>query len=170
MANERPGAVTFKGAPLTLIGPELKVGDKAPDFTLINNAMQPVKLSSSSGKTRLILAVPSLDTPVCAIEAKKFNDKAAAFGDSTVTYVVSLDLPFAQKRFLGEEKATNVVALSDYQDREFGQAYGTLIKELKILSRAVFVVGPDDTIKYVEYVPEVAQEPNYEKALAAVQG
>lgn len=170
MAQERQGAVTFKGGPMTLIGPELKVGDKAPNFTLINNAMQPVTLSSTSGKTRLILSVPSLDTPVCALETKKFNEKAAAFGDSAVTYVVSLDLPFAQKRFCGAEGTDKIQALSDYQERAFGESYGTLIKELKILSRAVFVVAPDDTIKYVEYVPEVAQEPNYEKALAAVQG
>ncbi len=169
MAQERKGLVTFKGGPMTLLGPELKVGDNAPDFTVVDNAMAPVTLGSSKGKTRLICSVPSLDTPVCSIETKKFNEKAASLDGNAIVYVVSLDLPFAQKRFCGAEGTTKITALSDFKSRSFGDNYGVVIKELGLLARAVFVVGADDKIKYIEIVKEVAQEPDYDKALAAVK-
>lgn len=169
MAQERPGGVTFKGNPMTLIGPELHVGDKAPDFTLIDNGMQPVALSASAGKTRLISVVPSLDTPVCAVQTKRFNEEAAKLPENVVVYTVSVDLPMAQKRFCGAEGTTKITALSDYRQRSFGEAYGVLIKELMLLARSIFVVGPDGVLKHVEYVKEVAEHPDYDKALAAVK-
>lgn len=168
MAQERTGAVTFKGGGMTLVGPELKVGDSAPEFKLVDNGMQPVTLASSAGKTRIICTVPSVDTPVCAIETKRFNEEAAKLGEDKIVYVVSLDLPFAQKRFCGAEGTDKIVTLSDYKARAFGESYGVLIKELGLLARAVFVVGPDDKIKYIELVKEVTDQPDYDKAMAAV--
>lgn len=168
MAAERTGKVTMKGNPVTLLGPELKAGDKAPDFKLVNGSLQEVSLAGSAGKTRVLLAVPSLDTPVCAIETKKFNDKAADLGDGVVVYPVSLDLPFAQKRFCAAEKTEKVVPLSDYKHHTFGEAYGVLMKENGLFARAVFVIGPDDKIKYVQLVPEIAQEPDYDAVLASL--
>jgi len=169
MAQERTGVVTFKGGPVTLVGSEVKVGDSAPDFKVVNNAMQDVSLESSKGKTRVICSVPSLDTPVCSIETKKFNEKAAGLGDGVIVYTVSMDLPFAQKRFCGAEGTDKIVPVSDYKYRSFGEAYGVVIKELQLLARAVFVVGPDDKVKYIEIVKEIAQEPDYDKALAAAK-
>ncbi len=169
MAQERTGVVTFRGNGVTLLGPELRLGDPAPDFELIGPDLKPVKLADSRGKTRLICAVPSLDTPVCAKETKRFNEAAAGLGEGVVVYAVSLDLPFAQKRFCGAEQTDKIVPLSDYKDHSFGLAYGVRIKELGLLARSVFVVGPDDRIKYIEIVPEIAQEPDYDKALAAAR-
>jgi thiol peroxidase len=165
---ERAGATTMRGNPMTLIGPELKAGDKAPEFTALDNGMKPVKLSDTGHKTRIFSVVPSLDTPVCDAQTKRFNEEAGKLGDVDI-YTVSMDLPFAQKRFCNSFALDKVKMLSDHRDASFGTAYGTLIKELRIMSRAIFVVGPDDTIKYVEYVPEVSQHPNYEAALAAAQ-
>ncbi len=164
--------VTLKGNPVTLSGRELKVGDKAPDFSLQNNALEEVTLASSSGKTRIIASVPSLDTPTCHTETKRFNEEAAKL-DGVQVYVVSTDLPFGQKRWCGAEGVTNVTALSDHRDTSFGEAYGVLIQGGKLdrcLARAVFVIGPDDTIRHVEYCSEIAEEPNYDAALAAAQG
>lgn len=168
MAQERTGLVTFKGGPMTLIGPELKVGDKAPDFALVDGSLQTVTLASSAGKTRLLSVVPSLDTPVCQIQTKQFNEKAASLGGDVVVYTVSVDLPFAMKRFCSAEKADKVVPVSDYKDHSFGVSYGVRIKELGLLARAIFVIGPDDRIKYIELVREVADQPNYDAALAAL--
>jgi thioredoxin-dependent peroxiredoxin len=164
---ERAGATTLSGNPMTLVGPELKAGDKAPDFTALDNGLKPVTLSDTGHKTRIFSVIPSLDTPVCDAQTKRFNEEAAKLPEVDI-YTVSMDLPFAQKRFCNSFALDRVKMLSDHKDASFGTAYGTLIKELRIMSRAIFVVGPDDKLKYVEYVPEVSQHPNYEAALAAV--
>ena len=160
---ERKGVITFQSGPLTLLGPEIKVGDKAPDFKLVDKDLKPVTLADSKGKTRLISVVPSIDTPVCDLQTKRFNQEVAKLPAHVVVLTVSMDLPFAQARWCGLTGVNNVQMLSDYQDHAFGLAYGVLIKELKLLSRAVFVVGEDDKIRYVEYVKEITQHPDYEK-------
>lgn len=169
MAEERTGVVTFRGGGITLIGKEVKVGDPAPDFDVVDGAMKPINLAASAGKTRLISVVPSVDTPVCATQTKRFNEEASKLGDDVIVYTISVDLPFAQGRFCGAENADSIIALSDYKERSFGENYGVLIKELKLLARSIFVVGPDDKISYIEIVPEIAQEPDYEKALEATK-
>lgn len=169
MAQERTGVVTFKGGGVTLIGPALKVGDPAPDFEVTGPGMKPVHLKDSAGKTRLFSVVPSVDTPVCATQTKRFNEEAAKLGPDVIVYTVSVDLPMAQGRFCGAEHTDKIVPLSDYKFRSFGEHYGVLIKELMLLARSIFVVGPDDKIKYIEIVKEVAEFPNYEKAIAAVK-
>ncbi|MFQ5651571.1 MAG: thiol peroxidase [bacterium] len=169
MAVERTGAVTLKGNPLTLVGPEIKVGDKAPAFKALASDLSEVTLATDRGKIRLFLSVTSLDTSVCDTEAKRFNESAENFPDNIVVYTVSCDLPFAQNRWCGAAEATNVKTLSDHRDLSFGEAYGTAIKELRLLSRAVFLIDQDDVVQYVQYVPEVVEHPNYEAALAAVK-
>lgn len=169
MAEERTGVVTLRGNAMTLIGPEIKVGDPAPDFRAVDGKMQAVTLASSAGKTRLFSVVPSLDTPVCATQTKKFNDEAASLGDDVILYTVSVDLPMAQGRFCGAEKTDKIVPISDYQDRSFGENYGVLMKENKLLARSIFVVDPDDKVKYVEIVGEITEFPDYDKALAAAK-
>jgi thiol peroxidase len=165
---ERSGATTLKGNPLTLVGPELKPGDKAPDFTLVDTSLKPVTLADTGGNVRIISVVPSLDTPVCDAQTKRFNEEAAKM--STVDILtVSMDLPFAQKRWCGAFGVDKVKMLSDHKEGSFGTNYGTLIKELRIESRAIFVIGRDNTIKHVEYVKEVADFPNYDAALSAAQ-
>ena len=168
MAQERTGVVTFKGNPLTLIGPALKVGDKAPDFEAIDSALEPVTLASSKGKARLFSAVPSLDTPVCSIQTKRFAAEISKLPDSVAVITVSADLPFAQKRWCGAEKV-EAKTISDHRKLSFCQNYGILIKELRLAARAIFVVDPKDRITYIQIVPEVTQEPNYDKALAALK-
>jgi thioredoxin-dependent peroxiredoxin len=168
MDTERKNAVTLKGNPFTLIGPELKVGDKAPEFFVLAGDLSPVTLASSKGKTRLILSVPSLDTPVCDAETHRFNEEAAK-APGVEVLVISVDLPFAQKRFCATAGIQNLKTLSDHRDVSFGKAFGTLIKELRLLSRAVFVVDANDKIQYVEYVKEVGSHPNYEAALSALK-
>src|SRR5450755_2605725 len=160
MELERKNATTLKGNAFTLVGAEIKVGQKAPDFTALAGDLSPVTLASSKGKTRLICSVPSLDTPVCDTETRRFNEEAAKFSGVEVL-IISVDLPFAQGRFCQAAGIKNVKCLSDHRGVSFGKAYGTLIKELRLLSRAVFVIGADDTIQYVEYVPDVASYPNY---------
>jgi thiol peroxidase len=174
--EKRAKAVTFKGNPLTLVGPQLKAGDKAPDFTTYrftgDKGLFGVNLGDAlGGKPALFSVVPSLDTPVCSIQTQKFNKELAGFAGKVNCYTVSVDLPFAQNRFCGDEthKITNLVSLSDYKERSFGQAYGVLIDELKLLGRSIFVVGKDGKIAYCEYVPEVTQEPNYDAALKALK-
>jgi thiol peroxidase len=169
MTQERPGAVTFKGAPQTALGPEIKPGDAAPDFKLVANDLSTVSLKDSAGKTRLISVVPSVDTGICAAQTKRFNDEAAKLPEDVAIYCVSADLPFAQKRFCGAEGINKVAALSDHRDMAFGNAYGTHVKELRVDSRAIFVVGKDDKIKHVEYVKEIASHPNYDAAIEAVK-
>ena len=165
---ERSGATTFKGNPLTLIGPELKPGDKAPDFKLIDTTLKEVTLADTGGNVRIISVVPSLDTPVCDAQTKRFNDEAAKMSGVDII-TVSMDLPFAQKRWCGAFGIDKVKMLSDHKEGSFGSNYGTLIKELRIESRAIFVLDKDNTVKHVEYVKEVADFPNYDAALKAAQ-
>jgi thioredoxin-dependent peroxiredoxin len=171
MAETRKGEVTFKGNPIELVGPKLKPGDKAPDFSCVGAGLEVVNLAASAGKARLFNVVPSLDTPVCNKQTRKFNEDLQALGDKVAAYTVSLDLPFAQQRWCTEAKVENLKSLSDVRDHSFGQNYGVLIQGLPIplLARAVVVVDPQDTIKYVEIVPEIVQEPNYEPALEALK-
>lgn len=166
---ERNNVIKMKGNPLTLTGPELKVGDPAPDFTVLNNDLQPVKLSDSKGKVRLISVVPSLDTPVCDTQTVTFNQKAAEIGDNVELYTISMDLPFAQKRYCAARAVDKLQTLSDYNMASFGENYGLLIKELRLLARAVLVVDQNDKISYMQVVPEVTQEPDYNSALDALK-
>ena len=165
---ERPGATTLKGNPLTLIGPELKPGDSAPDFTVVDNGLKPVTLKDTGNHVRIVSVVPSLDTPVCDAQTKRFNEAASKLPGVDIL-TVSVDLPFAQTRWCGAFGVNNVKMLSDHKDGSFGAAYGTLIKELRIESRAIFVIDQEKRIRYVEYVKEVADFPNYEAALAAAR-
>jgi thiol peroxidase len=165
---ERPGATTLKGNPFTLIGPELKPGDTAPDFALVDNSLKPVTLADTGSNVRIISVVPSLDTPVCDAQTKRFNEEAAKLpGVDIIT--VSMDLPFAQKRWCGAFGVDNIKMLSDHKDGSFGSHYGTLIKELRIESRAIFVLDQKNQVRHAEYVKEVADYPNYESALAAAR-
>ena len=165
---ERPGAATLKGNPLTLIGPELKEGDKAPDFDVIDNNLNPVGLDKTGNAIRIFSVVPSLDTPVCDAQTKRFNDETAKLAGVDI-YTVSMDLPFAQKRWCGAFGVDKVKMLSDHRNASFGMSYGTLIKELRIESRAIFVVDKQNVIRYAEYVKEVADFPDYEGALNAAR-
>lgn len=166
--KERTGLVTMKGNPVTLLGNEVKVGKKAPDAELVANDLSTVKLSSFSGKVRIISSVPSLDTPVCDMETRRFNEEAGKLGDRVAVVTVSMDLPFAQQRWCGAAGVKNVYTLSDYREAAFGKAYGVLIKDLRLLARAVFVVDTDGVIRYQELVKEIGTEPNYDAALKAV--
>jgi thiol peroxidase len=168
MDSERKGGTTFKGNPLTLLGPVIKVGQKAPGFRVVAGDLSEVSLAKSEGKTRLFITVPSLDTPVCEQETKKFNQAVSGI-PGVQTYVVSMDLPFAQGRFCQTADIKNLQTVSDHRDASFGQAYGTLIKELRLLSRAIFVVNAHDVVTYVEYVTEMTNHPNYEAALNALK-
>lgn len=165
---ERPGGTTLRGDPKTLIGPELKPGDPAPDFTAVDNSLKPVTLSGTGNQVRIFSVVPSLDTPVCDAQTKRFNEEAAKLPNVDI-YTVSMDLPFAQKRWCGAFGVDKVKMLSDHKDASFGSQYGTLIKDLRIESRAIFVVDKNNTIRHAEYVKEVADFPNYESALAAAR-
>lgn len=169
MTQERSGAITFKGNPMTLLGQPVKVGDAAPDFRVVDNALQPVTLASGAGKIRLITVVPSLDTPVCDSMTRRFNQDAAELPEQVEICTISLDLPFAQKRWCGNAGIERVKTLSDYQDRSFVLNYGLLIKELKLAARAVLVIDANDRISYLQLVPEVTSEPDYAAALAAVK-
>jgi thiol peroxidase len=154
---------------MTLIGPELKAGDPAPDFSVVDGSLKPITLGDTGATTRIFSVVPSLDTPVCDAQTKRFNEESLKLPGVDI-YTVSMDLPFAQKRFCNSFAVDHIKMLSDHRDGSFGEAYGTLIKELRIHSRAIFVIGPDNKIRYVEYVPEVGSHPNYEAVLAAVDG
>ena len=166
---ERKGAIQRRGTPLTLVGAETKVGDKAPDVELVGNDMAPVKLSAFRGKVLVLSAVPSLDTPVCDRETRRFSEEATRLGEGVAIVTVSMDLPFAQARWCGAAGIQNVRTLSDHRDASFGTAYGVLIKELRLLARAVFVVDRGGTIRYAELVKETTHEPDYKAALAAVE-
>jgi thiol peroxidase len=171
MSVVRTGAVTLKGNPKDLIGPELKAGDKAPEFKTVGGDLAAVTLADTTGKVRLFNVVPSLDTPVCDRQTRKFSEEIAELGDKLAAYTVSTDLPFAQARWCGVVKVENFKNLSDLHNGSFGEAWGVKIKDFPVpfLTRAVFVVGPDDTIVYAQYVPEIAQEPDYEPVLAALK-
>jgi thiol peroxidase len=169
---DRAGAVMFKGNPITLGGPEIKAGADAPDFTAVDNGLQPVKLSQAKGKVIVLSAVPSLDTPVCDTETRRFNVEAGKLGANVEVWTVSMDLPFAQKRWCGAAGVTAVKTLSDFRERSFAQNYGVLVKEgplAGLTARAVFVVGKDGKVKHAEYVTEITTEPNYEAALNAAR-
>jgi thiol peroxidase len=171
-AMSRPGAVTFKGNPMTLAGQAVVVGQQAPEFKLHSfdkGALVTIAPAQLKGKPTFISVVPSLDTPVCQTQTKKFNDELASLGDRVNALTVSLDLPFAMNRFCGAEKITNMRAFSDYQDRSFGHNWGMLIEELKILARGAFVLDKNGKVIYAEQVKEVGQEPNYEAAIKALK-
>jgi thiol peroxidase len=167
--QENTGVITFKGNPLTLVGTELKVGDKAPDVTVLGNDLSPVRLSSYRGKVCIVSVVPSLDTPVCDMQTRKFNEAAGNLADNVVILALSMDLPFAQARWCGAAGIDKVVTLSDHRDAAFGEATGLLIKELRLLARAVFVVDQDGVIRYRQLVKEVTTEPDYNAALEAAK-
>ena len=166
---DRKGAVTFKGSPLTLVGSEVKVGDKAPDFACIANDLSPATLSTFKGKTLLIASVPSLDTAVCDRETHRFNEEASKLDENIRVLTISMDLPFAQKRWCGAAGVERVVTLSDHRDASFGRSWGVLIKELRLDARAVFVVDTAGVVRYVEVVKEMTQEPDYQAALDAAK-
>ncbi len=161
---ERKGAVTLKGNPLTLVGPELKTGDKAPDFSCVDNTLKPVTLADTANRVRIFSVVPSLDTPVCDAQTKRFNEEAARTPGMDI-YTISVDLPFGQKRYCNNYGIDNIKMLSDHRDTSFGENYGTLIRELRIESRAIFVLDKDDVLRHVQYVKEVGDHPDYESAL-----
>ncbi len=168
--TERRGLVTFKGAPQTLSGQGLAVGDRAPDFTVVSPGLEPVRFSSFRGRVCVIVSVPSLDTPVCDKEAQRFNAEAERWGSGVQVLVVSRDLPFAQKRWCGAQKDTKIQTASDYKEGEFGRRYGVIWKETGLLGRAVFVVDREGAIRYIQVVKEIASEPNYNEVISAVQG
>ena len=165
---ERPGATTMKGGPLTLIGPELKAGDAAPDFAAVDTGLKPVDLAKTGAGVRIFSVVPSLDTPVCDMQTRRFNEEAAKLPNVKI-YTISMDLPFAMKRWCGAMGVDKVEMLSDHRTGSFGENYGTMIKDLRIESRAIFVVDQANKLSYVEYVKEVADHPNYDAALAAAK-
>lgn len=167
--EERSGIVTMKGSPLTLVGDEIKVGDEAPDFLVMDNDLKPVRFKTYHGKVAVISSVPSLDTPVCDLETRRFNDEAGHLADDVVILTISMDLPFAQKRWCGAAGVDRVVTLSDYRDAEFGKAYGVLIKELRLLARTIFVVDRGGVVRYVQIVSELSHEPDYDAVLTAVR-
>ena len=165
---ERENVATLMGNPITLIGPELKAGDSAPDFQCVDIGMKPVTLADTGNAVRIFSVVPSLDTPVCDAQTKRFNEESMKLAGVEI-YTISMDLPFAQKRWGSAFQVDRVKMLSDHRDGSFGASYGTLIKDLRIESRAIFVVGKDNKIRYVEYVKEVADTPDYDAALAAAK-
>ncbi|MCC3376371.1 thiol peroxidase [Cohnella sp. REN36] len=169
MSQERTNVATFKGNPITLIGPELKSGDQAPDFQLNKNLLETVSLKDYAGKVKLISVVPSIDTGVCDAQTRRFNEEASKLGDGVVVLTVSADLPFAQARWCGAAGVDRVVMLSDYKDNNFGKAYGVLIKEFGLDLRSIFVVDANDKITYVEVLKEMTEHPDYEAAVAAVR-
>ena len=162
--------VTMKGSPMTLVGEELKVGMPAPDFKVTDNGMLPVKfLRTFKGKVTVISSVPSLDTGICDLQTRRFNKEAEALGPDVNIITISMDLPFAQARWCGAAGVKAVRTFSDYQKAEFGKNWGLLIKELRLLARAVYIVDKDGIVKYAQIVPEVAKEPDYEEVLAALR-
>jgi thiol peroxidase len=169
MSQERTGVATFKGNPITLIGPEVKVGDQAPDFTINKSLVDSVSLKDFAGKVKLISVVPSIDTGVCDAQTRRFNEEASSLGDNVVVLTVSVDTPFAQSRWCGAAGVDKVVMLSDFKSHDFGQAYGVYIKEFGLDMRAIFVIDANDKVQYVEYLSEMTEHPNYEQAINAVK-
>jgi thiol peroxidase len=167
--EEKKGIVTMRGNPLTLVGEKVKVGNPAPDFIVLDNNLSPVKFSSYRGKICIISSVPSLDTPVCDIETRKFNEEAGRLGEDVVILTISMDLPFAQKRWCAAAGVNRVQTLSDHRDASFGTSYGVLIKELRLLARAVFLVDRKGILQYVQLVKEISKEPDYEEVLNALK-
>ena len=168
MAEERANAVTLQGNPFTLVGPELKSGDPAPDFEVVGADLKPVTLQDTAARIRIFSVVPSLDTPVCDTMTRRFNKEAAGLPEVQI-YTVSMDLPFAQSRWCAASGVDNIVMLSDHRSGSFGESYGTLVKELRLDSRAIFVVDGEGVIRHVEYVGEIADQPDYDSALRRVR-
>lgn len=166
---ERKNVVTLKGNPVTLVGEEVRVGQKAGDFKVLAHDLTEKTLGDFKGKIKLIASVPSLDTPICDLQIKRFNDEASNISKDTVVIFISMDLPFAQKRFCQEFEINKIKTFSDHRDAEFGIKYGVLIKELRLLARAIFLIDKDDIVRYVEYVKEVGSPVNYEAALDAIK-
>jgi thioredoxin-dependent peroxiredoxin len=172
MPDARPNAVTLRGNPVTLVGPEIKPGQPAPDFTAVDNSLASVKFADAKGKVLILSAVPSLDTPTCDTETRRFNMEAGKLPGGVEVWTISMDLPFAQKRWCAAAGASAVKTLSDFRERSFAPAYGTLVKDgplAGLSARAVFVVGKDGKVAHAEYVKDISQEPNYEAALAAAK-
>jgi thiol peroxidase len=169
MAEERKGAVTMRGNPMTLVGPEIKVGQKAPAFGAVGKGLAPASLDQFKGKVKIISAVPSVDTPVCDAETRRFNEEASKLPGDVQILTISMDLPFAQARWCAAAGVDKITMLSDYRSAEFGEKYGALIKELHLLARAVFVVDKNDNVTHVEYVKEVANHPDYDSVLNAAK-
>ena len=167
--QRRTAAVTMHGNPLTLVGNEIKTGDSAPEFQTIGNDMASVKLSDYKGRVAVVVSVPSLDTPVCDIETRRFNNEAANLSSDVAILTISMDLPFAQKRWCGAAGVENLVTLSDHKDAAFGMNYGVLIEELRLLARAIFVIDRQGVVRYRQLVREISQEPNYDAVLAAIR-
>ncbi len=167
--NERTGIILMKGNPLTLVGNEVSVGDKAPDFEVLANDMTPIRLSFLKGKIGILTSVPSLDTAVCDTETRKFNEAASQLGSDVIVLTVSMDLPFAQKRWCAAAGVERVITASDHRDASFGTSYGVLIKELRLLARTIFVVDKKGIVRYIQYVKETTNEPDYEAVLDAVR-
>lgn len=167
--QERTGVVTFKGNPLTLLGKDIRVGDRAPEFQVLSQDLTPVKLSDAKGKTLLISVVPSLDTPVCDAQTKRFNEEAANLPAGVEVWTISMDLPFGQKRWCGMSSVNRIKVLSDHRDASFGTAFGCLIKELRLLARGTFVIDSQGIVRHAEYVSEVTSHPNYDAALTAIR-
>jgi thiol peroxidase len=166
---ERKGIVTFQGKPLTLVGPELKIEDKAPDFAVLDSELKEFRLKDFSGKTKVISVTPSLDTPVCDMQARRFNQEAVKMGGDVTVLNISMDLPFAISRFCAAAGIDKVKGLSDHRDASFGTSYGVLIKELRLLARAVFIVDKHDVVRYKEIVPEITTLPDFEAALLMIK-
>jgi thiol peroxidase len=166
---ERTNIVKFKGKPLTLVGPELKAGDKSPDFTVLDGELKEVRLNNFEGKVKVISVTPSLDTSVCDMQARRFNEEAAKLPEDVIVINISMDLPFAISRFCTTAGVDKVKAYSDHRDASFGNAYGVLIKELRLLARSTFVINKDNIIKYVEIVPEITEQPQYDRVLEIVK-
>ena len=167
--KERYGLITMKGNPLTLIGNEVKVGEKAPDFTVLANDLSSVSLSSYQGKICVLSSVPSLDTPVCDLETRRFNEEASRLGTGILILTISMDLPFAQKRWCAAAGVSKVQTLSDHREASFGTSFGVLIKELRLLARAVFIVDRQGTLQYIQLVKELTKEPDYEAILGSLR-
>nr|MBN2276184.1 thiol peroxidase [candidate division Zixibacteria bacterium] len=167
--SERKNVILMKGNPVTLVGNEVRVGDMAPEATVLDEGLKPVKLSSFHGKVVVLVTVPSLDTPVCDTETRRFNKEAAGFGKDAAVVTVSMDLPFAQKRWCGAAGIDSVKVYSDYREASLGNAYGVLIKELRLLARTVFVIDRTGKVTYVQYVKETASEPDYAAVIEAVK-
>jgi thioredoxin-dependent peroxiredoxin len=166
---ERKGIVTFAGNPLTLVGEEVKVGDRAPGFAVLDKEMKEVSLADFAGKVKIISVTPSLDTPVCDLQARTFNEKAQSLSADVAVINISMDLPFAIARFCASAGIDKVATLSDHRDASFGNAYGVLVKELRLLARSIFVIDKSDVVRYVQIVPEMTHQPDYTKALDAVK-
>ena len=167
--KERKNLVTMMGNPVTLVGEEIKVGDRAPDFEVTDNDLKPVSFSSFKGKVIILTSVPSLDTPICELETRRFNEEAGKLGSDVVILTISMDLPFAQKRWCGAAGVDKLQTLSDHRDASFGASYGVLMKESRLLARTIFVVDKEGIVQHVQIVKEIAQEPDYDAVLDAAK-